>query len=279
MCMLNFTVLMSVYRNDKPHDFEVSIDSVMKNQTVLPKALVLIVDGPVPLDLELSIREKTKNLLNTNVVWLPENKGLGNALRLGVELCETPLIARMDSDDIAVFDRFEKQLCAFENDATLSIIGGTINEFIDQPNNIVGKRTVPCADVDIKNYMKHRCAFNHMTVMFRKSEVMRVGNYRTWHWNEDYYLWIRMLMGGCKFANLEDVLVNVRVGRDMYARRGGWKYFKSEVGIHQFLLNGGIISTFQYVKNIFIRFVLQVLMPNRMREWVFCTFARDKVEK
>ena len=67
-----------------------------------------------------------------------------------------------------------------------------------------------------------------MTVMFRKDKILSVGNYIDWHYNEDYYLWIRLFLAGCQFANLPEVLVNVRVGKEMYQRRGGWKYFLSE---------------------------------------------------
>jgi hypothetical protein len=180
----------------------------------------------------------------------------------------------MDSDDICMPGRFEKQLTCFERDPQLSIVGGVISEFIDSPDNIVGQRICPLTDTEIREYMKARCGYNHMTVMFRKSEVMRVGNYQDWFWNEDYYLWIRMLLGGCKFANLSDVLVNVRVGKDMYARRGGWKYFKSEASLQHYMWKHGIISAGRYLYNVAIRFAVQVAMPNSIRGWVFRTFAR-----
>lgn len=170
------------------------------------------------------------------VIWLPENKGLGNALRVAVLECQNELIARMDSDDIAIADRFEKQIRFFSADESLAICGGQIEEFIDDIKNIVGKRVVPETDSELKEYSKRRCPFNHMTVVFRKSAVCEVGNYQDWFWNEDYYLWIRMALAQMKFANLPDTLVYVRVGKDMYSRRGGKKYFKSEVELQRFLL-------------------------------------------
>ena len=159
-------------------------------------------------------------------------------------------------------------------DPQLSIVGGTISEFIDNPDNVVGLRVCPLTNVEIREYMKARCALNHVAVMFRKSEVLRVGNYQDWFWNEDYYLWIRMQLAGCKFANLLDILVNVRVGKDMYARRGGWKYFRSEEGIQRYMLKHKLIGLHRYLYNVIIRFILQVAMPNCVRGWVFRTFAR-----
>ncbi|MBQ2969068.1 MAG: glycosyltransferase [Bacteroidaceae bacterium] len=270
----DFSVCMSVYKNDKPAEVAVALDSVI-NQSVRPAEIVLVVDGPIPDALNGVLDEFSEKYVDLfNIIRLPENKGLGNALMLATEVAKYELVARMDSDDICMPGRFEKQLACFEQDPDLSIVGGTISEFIDTPDNVVGHRVCPLTDVEIKEYMKSRCGFNHMTVMFRKSEVLRVGNYQDWFWNEDYYLWLRMLLAGCKFANLPDTLVNVRVGRDMYARRGGWRYFKSEAGIQRYMWEHKLIGFPKYLYNVAIRFAVQVAMPNSLRGWVFRTFAR-----
>lgn len=269
-----FSVCMSVYKNDKPADVVVALDSIIL-QSVCPTEIVLVVDGPVPDTLNTVLNDYEGRYADLfNIIRLPQNGGLGNALRLAVENAKYELIARMDSDDISMPGRFEKQLTCFEQDPQLSIVGGTISEFIDYPDNIVGQRVCPLTDAEIREYMKARCALNHVAVMFRKSEVLRVGNYQDWFWNEDYYLWFRMLLGGCKFANLPDVLVNVRVGKDMYARRGGWKYFKSEAKLQHYMWKNGVIGFGQYIYNVAIRFAVQVAMPNSVRGWVFRTFAR-----
>ena len=124
--------------------------------------------------------------------------------------------------------------------------------------------------------MKKRCPFNHMTVMYKKSAVLNAGNYQDWFWNEDYYLWVRMMMDGCKFANIPDVVVNVRSGKDQYARRGGKRYFDSEMGIKRLMLNNGLINKKEYFVNYLERFVIQLLLPNSFRGWVFRTFARKR---
>lgn len=269
-----FSVCMSVYKNDKPEYVIIALDSVI-NQSVKPAEIVLVVDGPVPVALNNLLDEYVEKYLSLfNVIRLSENQGLGNTLKIAIEAAKYELIARMDSDDIAVSDRFEKQITCFLNDQRLSIVGGSISEFIETPDNIVGHRICPLTDKEIKIYMKSRCGFNHMAVMFKKSDVLRVGNYQHWHYNEDYYLWIRMMLAGCKFANLSDTLVNVRVGKDMYARRGGWKYFKSEASLQRYMWKHGIIGLDRYIYNVAIRFAVQVAMPNSLRGWVFRTFAR-----
>lgn len=274
--MQKFSVVMSVYKNDKPEWFDICLDSIT-NQTIKPNEIVLVVDGPISDNLhEVIDKYKEKFIGLFKIIEFKDNKGLGIALKTAVENSKNELIARMDSDDVAVSTRFEQQLNYFEIKPEVDIVGGNIAEFIDDVQNIVGKRIVPSEDKDIKTYIKCRCPFNHMTVMFKKSSVLKSGNYQHWFWNEDYYLWIRMLLNNCKFGNISNVLVNVRVGKDMYARRGGIKYFKSEARLQRFMYQNNIIGFFRATVNIIERFILQVLMPNWLRAFVFKTLARSK---
>jgi glycosyltransferase involved in cell wall biosynthesis len=250
---------------------------MLDNQSVKPDEIVLVQDGPVPYELSrllLEYKDKYGDLMN--IIKLEKNGGLGNALKLGVENAKYEIIARMDSDDICLPDRFEKQLTYLNSHPECDIVGGQMTEFIDCPDNIIGRREVPLTNDDIYQYMKSRCALNHVTVMFRKDAVLKAGNYQDWFWNEDYYLWVRMMMAGCNFANIPNVTVNVRSGADQYARRGGKKYFDSEIGIKKLMLDNGMISKKEYYINYVERFIIQRMMPNSVRGWVFRTFARNK---
>ena len=272
---MEFSVCTSAYKNDKFDYVREALDSMLMHQNVKPSEIVLVQDGPVPDDLSSLIREY-ENLYPRvmHVIRLEKNGGLGNALKIGVENAKYDIIARMDSDDICLPDRFEKQLAYLETHPECDIVGGQMTEFIDTPDNVVGRREVPLTNEEIYDYMKSRCALNHVTVMFRKESVLKAGNYQDWFWNEDYYLWVRMMMAGCKFANIPDVAVNVRSGSDQYARRGGKKYFDSEIGIKKLMLQNGLISRKEYVVNYIQRFIIQLLLPNSVRGWVFRTFAR-----
>lgn len=273
--MINFSIIISVYKNDKPEFVRVALDSMMVNQSVKPTEIVLVQDGPVPDGLASLLAEyETQYPEVMHVIRLEKNGGLGNALKLGVENAKYDIIARMDSDDICLPGRFEKQLAYLETHPECDIVGGQMTEFIDTPDNIVGRRDVPLTNDEIYQYMKGRCALNHVTVMFRKQAVLNAGNYQDWFWNEDYYLWVRMMMAGCKFANIPDVAVNVRSGADQYARRGGKKYFDSEIGIKKLMLEKGMITRKEYIVNYIQRFIIQLLLPNSVRGWVFRTFAR-----
>lgn len=270
----SFSVLMSVYRNDKASDVRQAIESIYDRQTLRPTEIILMVDGPVTPELNELIEEESRRLSCMVVHRFNENQGLGQALQTGVELASNEIIARMDSDDIAVPERFELQLAYLDMHPDVSIVGGQIEEFVGEQSNIVGRREVPLVHSEIAGYIKRRCPFNHMSVAFRKSAVLNAGNYRPWHFNEDYYLWIRMYENGAVMANLPDVLVRVRVGMEMYGRRGGFWYFKSEKGLQDYLLRHKVIDVPIYATNVLTRFVVQVLMPNTVRKFVFQKFLR-----
>ena len=271
-----FSVATSVYKNDSAEFFDRALSSIMVEQTVIPDEVVLVVDGPVGEDIEKVIQDYQDKGLPLKAIRLEQNGGLGNALKIAVENCSNELIARMDSDDVAVKDRFEQQLNILQQDQSIDIIGGDITEFIGQEDNIVGLRNCPKTDAEIKAYMKKRCALNHVSVMFKKSAVLKAGNYQDWFCNEDYYLWIRMLLSDCVFANTGTVLVNVRVGKEMYQRRGGLKYYKSEKALQKYMRKNKIIGFGTYLSNVMKRFIVQVLLPNKLRAWVFKKFARKK---
>ncbi len=269
-----FSVAISVYCNDDEKCFDRALQSITQDQSVKPSEIVLVCDGPLNERLDSVIDKYEKQYPVFQIIRLSENKGLGNALKIAVEKASNELIARMDSDDISVPDRFEQQIQFFKAHPEIDIVGGDISEFIGMESNIVGKRVVPEIDDEIKQYMKKRCAMNHVTVMYKKSAVQAAGGYLDWFWNEDYYLWIRMQLNKSVFANTGTVLVNVRVGEEMYARRGGDRYFKSEIGLQKLMLNEGIIDRKTYTENCIKRFVVQKVLPNRARAWVFKRFAR-----
>lgn len=274
--MQPFSVLMSVYKNDTPPFFARAIDSVL-NQTIPPAEIVLVRDGEVTEELQKTINAYLgKYSVLINYIPLETNQGLGNALRIGVENAKYELIARMDSDDVSVNNRFELQLSAFEKYPETDIVGGQITEFIESEDNIVSHRIVPKRHDAIARYCKSRCPLNHMTVMFKKSAVLSAGNYFPLHFAEDYLLWCKMLSGGSRFANLEETLVNVRVGSEMYRRRGGWKYFRSLRMVEQYKLSVGLIGYTLYTKHLLMRFVQCVLLPNRLRGWLYKKIARKQ---
>ena len=305
--MLKFSVIMSIYKSDVPELVRVALDSLLQ-QTLLPNEIVIVGDGPVPAELEQEVSsfkfrvskirttpnpsfakggdlvpEDGKESLETRsqkpatiVTYLPQEKngGLGEAMRIAAEAAKYDYLARMDSDDICLPDRFEKQMKCFEEDPELSLVGGMITEFDGEPGNIIAKRILPLEDAEIKRMMRGRCAVNHVTVIFKKADLMKSGNYQPFWKQEDHYLWARMMEHGCKFRNIPDVVVNVRSGKDQIARRGGLRFYKSVVRVFWYMYRHGLISFGYFLYICTVRGIVQVLMPNRLRTWVYLHLLR-----
>ena len=305
--MLKFSVIMSIYKSDVPELVRVALDSLLQ-QTLLPNEIVIVGDGPVPVELEeeissfkfrvskirttpnpsfakggdLVLEDRKESLETRNqkpetiVTYLPQEKngGLGEAMRIAAEAAKYDYLARMDSDDICLPDRFEKQMKCFEEDPELSLVGGMITEFDGDPENIIAKRILPLEDAEIKRMMRGRCAVNHVTVIFKKADLMKSGNYQPFWKQEDHYLWARMMEHGCKFRNIPEVVVNVRSGKDQIARRGGLRFYKSVVRVFWYMYRHGLISFGYFLYICTVRGIVQVLMPNRLRTWVYLHLLR-----
>lgn len=253
---MDFTVLQSVYKNDKVEYLNECFQSI-ENSTMLPKKIILIKDGEISLEMEKLINDwKTK--LPIQYEGYKENKGLAYALSYGLSFVDTEIVARMDSDDIVYEDRFEKQIRYLETNPDIDFISGYIDEFKDNPNKIISTRIVPLTHDAIKMYLKKRNAFNHMAVMFKKSAVIESGSYQTVPYFEDYDLWIRMIQKGYKAANLPDKLVKARIGNDMIGRRHGFSYAKKEIFFFKRQLESGFITKKEYRKLIFLRIPIRL---------------------
>lgn len=272
---MDFSVLMSVYKNDISGHVGKALESVI-NQSKPPKELILVIDGPIDSKLQNTVNSYAAKYKILKVVPLENNVGLGNALKIGMQHCSYELIARMDSDDISVPNRFEKQIQCFEEDKELSLVGGYIREFDNDTDKILSIREVPLEHSEIEKYLKSRCPFNHMTVMFKKSKVISAGGYLDWHYNEDYYLWIRMYLANCKFKNIPEVLVNVRASEGLYMRRGGKRYFQSEKDIQRYMLDQRVISIPRYCSNVVLRWIVQVGISNNTRRILYLKLFRKQ---
>lgn len=268
---MNFSVLLSVYRKENPEYLKQSIDSIF-TQTVPPTEIVMVEDGPLTDEL-YKVLDGYKKDPRWKAVPLPENVGLGKALNAGLEACSYELVARMDTDDIAKPERFEKQLAAFAADPELSLCGTQAAEFRDTPENVTAHKKVPLTDEEIRQYARKRNPFNHPTVMYKKSEVLRAGSYQHAMWFEDYYLWARMLAQGSKTRNLPEELLWFRAGEDMFGRRGGFKYVKSAVSVKHKIWKLGVSGFGDFLVSAGGQVVVG-LMPNGLRRRFYQKFLR-----
>jgi glycosyltransferase involved in cell wall biosynthesis len=275
---MKFSVLMSVYYKENPDFLKKAIESLL-NQTLIPSEIVIVEDGKLTDQLYECIEEYKTNFTNLfKIVKLEENKGLGEALRIGVLNCSYDIVARMDTDDICREDRFEKQMNYLIKNPEVSILGSYIAEFDVTPDQVKSIRKVPVTYNEVLKKSKYRNPLNHMTVIFRKKSIIDSGNYRTFFLSEDYDLWCRVLMKDYVIENIPEALVYARAGMDMYMRRGGLKYFKSEFNLQKELYQKKFITLFQLSINLSLRFSARIL-PNDLRGLLYKSFLRDNILK
>lgn len=278
---MKFSVSICVYEKDNPLYFKEALNSLVE-QSLLPNQIVLVVDGSINADLEEVIADFRKIAstldIEFNVIYLKENVGHGEARKISIENAKYELIALMDADDISKENRFEKQINAFKKDDELSIVGGQIMEISHATKKEISIREVPIEDGAIKECLKTRCPFNQMSVMFKRTDVLKAGNYVDFYHNEDYYLWVRMYLEGFKFYNLPEILVDVRINDEFYNRRGGWRYFLSEFRLQKIMYMYNIISLIRFLFNSSLRFVLQVLLNDSIRGFIFKKLFRKEVK-
>ena len=267
-----FSVLLSVYKKEQPLFLRQSLDSIF-NQTLLADEVILVEDGPLTPELYRVRDEYALTHPNLKVVALPVNQGLGKALNEGLKHCSFDLIARMDTDDVAKPNRFEKQVQIFETHPEIDIVSTWMDEFDGDTSRVISVKRVPETHAEITKFARLRNPINHPVVMFRKEAVLEAGSYRHFPMFEDYYLWVRMIMNGSQFYNIQESLLLFRCSKQMFERRGGRKYMINEIKFQHELKNIGFISFFGFVKNVVTRMMVRIL-PNRFRSFVYKNVIR-----
>lgn len=255
------SVLMSVYERESPDHLRQALESIYR-QTLPADEVVLVEDGPLPEALV-----DVLSVYPVKTVKLRENQGLGIALGEGMKHCRNAWIARMDSDDIMVPERMRLQWEYICRHPEVSVCGGNIREFVSDPKKSRLKR-MPLSHKSLYRYGKYRNPMNHMTVVFRKQDVIRCGGYRDVQGMEDYDLWIRMLAGGYKLLNMDAVLVYARMGCHFSARRGGWGYFRRYLRLRREQHALGYTNAAEYMISVVLTFVM-TLSPGFIRTYLY----------
>jgi len=261
---MSFSVLMSVYNKESPRYLRECLLS-LAGQDLPANELVLVEDGPISSELS-DVIESFRCELNIVSVKLESNVGLGLALNQGLQACRYNLVARMDTDDIAFPCRFEKQISFMERNPDISVLSGCIEEWDENMINKLSKRNLPLTHQEIYRFAKTRSPISHPACVFIKSDVISAGCYPDIY-PEDYQLWITMIQNDCKFANLPDVMLKMRTGKQFITRRG-YKFLKGELKIYRYMYKTGFINTFKYLKIVFLRSLLR-LSPSFVKLFLY----------
>lgn len=268
--MMKFSVLMSIYHKENPQNFDRAMQSVWDEQSIKPNEIILVEDGVLTDELYQSIKKWKEKLGGIfKVTSLEKNVGTGNAKKIGVEKCTNELIAVMDTDDISLPDRFNKQLAIF-NAKDIDVCGAWVGEFESDETKIISYRRVPEQQCNIIKFAKSRSPVNHPTAMYKRKLVLSVGNYakhrRT---SQDYDLFVRLILGGAKLYNIQEPLVNMRMGNEwLEGRRSGLKQAILEVNVQTEFYKMGFLNAYELFRNVVIGFTIR-LLPKTLLKAVF----------
>lgn len=266
-----FSILLSVYIKEKPEYLKCSLDSIF-SQTIKNYEVIIVEDGPLTDELYNILNEYENKYNCIKRIPLKNNMGLGNALNEGLKHCSYELVARMDTDDIASPNRFEKQINFMTEHPDIDACSSWIDEFIDSTDNVVSTKKIPETNEEIVKYAKHRSPLNHPAVVYRKKAVKAVGGYSGFP--EDYCLWVKMIMNGSKMYNFQESLLYFRYSPEMIKRRGGWKYAIDDYKLQLQFLKMGFIGIGTFIYNVAIRITVRII-PDNIRHMIYSKFLRN----
>lgn len=269
--MKEFTVVISVYKSDQPSYFNTAIESLL-NQTVLPDEIIIVVDGKITDELEVVLSNFSSNSL-IKIFRLEQNLGLALSRNYAISKSSHAIIAVMDSDDISVPDRFQKQLNLIER-GEAQVVGGWINEFTKTPKDTNCIRKTVVTHNEILSFGKWRNPINHVTLMFTKDAYEKVGGYSAIRHTEDWEMIARMIVSGVIVRNIPEVLVHVRAGDDMIDRRRDISQFKGELKVCLMMHKIGYIGTVNLAILIIIKLTL-IILPRSLTRFTYLSFLRN----
>jgi glycosyltransferase involved in cell wall biosynthesis len=267
-----FSLLLPVYARDDPAQLERAFRSAVDEQTLRPTEALIVRDGPVGAALQAVLDELVASSpVPARVLALPENVGLADALTAGLDACSYDVVARMDADDVALPERFAKQLALL--DTGYDLVGAGLYEFVDDESVTIGVRTPPTGVEHIKRYARFHDPFNHPTVVYRRAAVQAAGGYVPVGLMEDYWLFARMLASGARAENIPEPLVKYRVGAGAYRRRGGVRQLRAELRLQRMMRRAGITSTGEMLRNVVVRGGYR-LVPEGLRKVAYRTLLQ-----
>ena len=279
---MTISVLLSVYKKEKPEYLKQALESIWDGQTLKPDQIVLVEDGPLPIELEEEINhsklliEKSSSTTMT-IVRLPVNGGLTKALNEGLKYVTGDLIARMDSDDISEAHRFERQVAFLESHPDVDIISGALQEF-DAENDCLNVRHYPLTHEECVKFIVKACPLAHPSVMMRRRIFDEGLKYdERYRMSQDIKLWYDAVLAGYRLGNIPEVTLFFRREGDVFRRRSrakAWNEFKIYMnGIYR--LKGLFTLSYRYP---IARYIFRNLPPSMVKS-IYGSSLRNKVLK
>ena len=244
------SILMPVHGGANPESLAEAIRSLVV-QSFREAEIMVLIDGPLTESHHRVISLSAQAGARLRMLQF-EKIGLAGVLQAGLMAATTPIVARMDADDLSVPTRLERQLQVFQSEQ-LDLLGSAMYEFEDNPSNVLGVRRMPTGHQEIRRQIRRTNPFNHPTVVMRREAALEAGGYRSVPGAEDYDLFARMIARGFRAGNMPDVLVFYRGGRAMISRRRGWDLVRGEWSLQSNLRAYGLIGPSRMALNLILR--------------------------
>ncbi|KFI56830.1 glycosyltransferase [Bifidobacterium choerinum] len=285
-----FTLLMAVYGGNSLREVERSVQSSTIEQILPPSQIVIVRDGAVPdpvqryldtlqstMSVWFAAEHPDEPVPQVTIVPLEENRGLAHALNVGLRHCKYDIVARADSDDVSLPNRFATLIPLFVRRSNaahtsargrrpIDVMGSAIREFSDDEDEPGQIRMLPAEGPELERYARMQSPVHHPSVVFRKSTVLAAGGYPEDSGRfEDYMLWERLMLAHAQFLNVPQTLVLYRTNEAAYERRGGGEMFRDELRLQWRFLRDGFTTPWQFLRNVVIRAIYRVI-PTSLRK-------------
>lgn len=207
--LCEYSILLSLYNGEKARYLDECLKS-LSEQTLQASEIILVYDGFIRDELQ-EVVSAWEYKLPIKVVRLNHNMGLAAALNVGLEACSNDIVARMDTDDICLPGRFEKQLNIMMENPSIDVLGSQAFE-IDGQGRVIGEISVPVDKSRIKQ-LAWACPMIHPSVVYKREKILALGGYNVEapRRQDDYELWIRCLKSGLLLENTSEVLLGYRI--------------------------------------------------------------------
>ena len=274
--MSTVSALISTHAGEKASNLAQSLESVFA-QTRPPEQIVLVIDGPIPPAQDEVIRSYCgdKRVADMTVLYLPEKGGLAAAMNAGLKACAGAYIMRMDSDDICAPDRLEIQMRYALANQDVDIVSSWSEEFFEDDGSSQIKVS-PVAHEHITAALRWRNVLVHPTILARSSALRDVDGYRSkFGMLEDYDLFVRLALNGCRFHVIPKTLVRVRSSLKQRSRRGGWRYGLNEMAFRWECKRFGFLRLHQFIATTSLYVVFR-LTSGAMRKRIYAMARSEK---
>ena len=274
----SIAVVMSIYKSEEARYFDECFKSIWTDQTLKPKQIVIVQDGNLPSCL-LEILNKWRDIIG-DVMTLhvnPQNIGLTKSLNIGIKYVKEKYIARMDSDDVCMPDRFAKQFSYLESHPEVYALGSSAME-IDECGNKLFLRHYPKGDKAVRLCICKASPLQHSAVMMRTEPFKKgiIAYDERFRLTQDLALWFDMLCAGLKIDNLDDTLLLFRLTKTSFSRRNKVKA-KNEFKIYMNGIRRLYGFTWRYIYPI-ARYLYR-MMPTKLVKVIFLSGVRKRLLK